>query len=128
MIAFVRWISRAYRPWPNKLAQSSPEWMWRGCFVLVAIVAGGVAASGAGANSFGGLAERTYREAIYQPIRESIDVRVIDPLPYLVAIRAAWQVDVVSLRRQFLVLASSAPSMDDVTNIDTLTNIDMLTT
>jgi len=88
MIAFVRWISRAYRPWPNKLAQSSPEWMWRGCFVLVAIVAGGVAASGAGANSFGGLAERTYREAIYQPTRESIDVGVIDPLPYLVAIRA----------------------------------------
>src|SRR5260370_42334414 len=102
--------------------------MRRGCFVLVAIVAGGFAASGAGANSFGGLAERTYREAIYQPTRESIDVRVIDPLPYLVAIRAAWQVDVVSLPRQFLVLASSSPCMDEMTKFHTLTHFDTATT
>src|SRR6266849_3717616 len=85
MIAFVRWISRAYRSWLNKLAQRSFESVWRGCFVLVAIVVGGVVASGAVSNSFGGLAERTYREAIYQAADGSIDVTLIDPLPGSVA-------------------------------------------
>ena len=125
---FVWWISRAYRSRLNKLARRSPEWVSLGCFVLVAIFLGGAAAAGAVSSSFGELAERTCRGAIYQPAHDSIDVTVIDPLPDASAIPPVWRFDMFPPERQLLMLASSASSVDALTNIDTLTDIDTLTT
>jgi len=75
-MAFVRWISRAYRLCLNKLTRSSSGQVPRGYVILAAIVVAGIVAAGAVSNSFGRRAERTYRDSIDQLAGNGIDVTV----------------------------------------------------
>jgi hypothetical protein len=120
-MTFIRGVSLAYRSWLNRLAQSYPRQARRGHVALAAIVVGGFVAAGVVSNS-------SYRGTIRQLADGSIDVTVIDPLPDSVAIPAACHFDILAPRHHLLVLASSASSVDALTNIDTLTDIDTLTT
>lgn len=75
-MAFVRWISRAYRLCLNKLTRSSSGQVPRGYVILAAIVVVGIVTAGAVSNSFGRRAERTYRDSIDQLAGNGIDVTV----------------------------------------------------
>jgi uncharacterized protein YdgA (DUF945 family) len=75
-MAFVRWISRAYRLCLYKLTRSSSGQAPRGYVILAVIVVGGVVAAGAVSTSFGRQAERTYRDSIKQLAGYGIDVTV----------------------------------------------------